>query len=100
MLARLLLLATLAAASTASADDRPLFAPLVRPEPKIIRLLAPPATLDLDALQQFEAASGYQIAYDAYAGALDLAENAGEVMVGVARRDGFGHSCSLLSYAM
>ena len=44
-----------------------------RPPPKIVRLLAPPAVLDLDALQAFEAESGYQVAYDAYEGALDLA---------------------------
>ena len=34
----------------------------------------PPATLDLAALQEFEAESGDQVAYDAYEGATDLAE--------------------------
>ena len=36
-------------------------------------MLAPPAVLDLDALQAFEGESGYQVAYDAYEGGLDLA---------------------------
>jgi putrescine transport system substrate-binding protein len=55
------------------AEDASPFAPPPPPPPKIVRLLAPPAMLDLDALQTFEAESGYQVAYDAYEGALDLA---------------------------
>jgi putrescine transport system substrate-binding protein len=73
MLARLALLAAGLWASAALAEDVSPFAPPPPPPPKILRLLAPPATLDLDALQAFETESGYQVAYDAYEGALDLA---------------------------
>jgi putrescine transport system substrate-binding protein len=74
MLARLVFLAALAAAPAALADSLSPFAPPPAPAQKIVRLLAPTATLDLDALQEFETASGYQVAYDAYVGALDLDE--------------------------
>ena len=74
MLARLALFAAGLWASAALAEDVSPFAPPPPPPPKIVRLLAPPAMLDLDALQAFEAESGYQVAYDAYEGALDLAE--------------------------
>ena len=73
MLARLALLAAGLWASAALAENASPFAPPPPPPPKIVRLLAPPALLDLDALQAFEAESGYQVAYDAYEGALDLA---------------------------
>jgi len=73
MLARLALLAAGLWASAALAENASPFAPPPPPPPKIVRLLAPPATLDLDALQAFEEESGYQVAYDAYEGALDLA---------------------------
>jgi len=73
MLARLALFAAGLWASAALAEDASPFAPPPPPPSKIVRLLAPPATLDLDALQAFEAESGYQVAYDAYEGALDLA---------------------------
>ncbi len=73
MLARLALLAAGLWASAALAQDASPFAPPPPPPPKIVRLLAPPAMLDLDALQAFETESGYQVAYDAYEGALDLA---------------------------
>ena len=72
--ARLALLAAGLWASAALAEDGSPFAPPPPPPPKVVRLLAPPAVLDLDALQAFEAESGYQVAYDAYEGALDLAE--------------------------
>ena len=72
--ARLALLAAGLWASAALAEDASPFAPPPPPPPKIVRLLAPSATLNLDALQAFEAASGYQVAYDAYEGAPDLAE--------------------------
>jgi putrescine transport system substrate-binding protein len=73
MLARLVLFAAGLWASAALAEDASPFAPRPPPPPKIVRLLAPPAMLDLDALQAFEAESGYQVAYDAYEDALDLA---------------------------
>ena len=73
MLARLTLLAVGLWASAAAAQNASPFAPPPPPPAKIVRLLAPPAMLDLDALQAFEAESGYQVAYDAYEGALDLA---------------------------
>jgi putrescine transport system substrate-binding protein len=74
MLARLTLFAVGLWASAALAQNSSPFAPPPAPPPKIVRLLAPPAVLDLDALQAFEGESGYQVAYDAYEGALDLAE--------------------------
>ncbi len=72
--ARLALSAAGLWASAALAEDVSPFAPPPPPPPKIVRLLAPPATFDLTALQAFETKSGYQVAYDAYEGALDLAE--------------------------
>ena len=60
-------------ASAALAENASPFAPPPAPAPKIVRLLAPPAMFDLDALQGFEDEGGYQIAYDAYLGPLDLA---------------------------
>jgi putrescine transport system substrate-binding protein len=74
MLARVVFLAVLAAASGAHADDSSPFAAPSAPTVKIVRLLAPPATLDLAALQEFESESGDQVAYDAYEGAANLAE--------------------------
>jgi putrescine transport system substrate-binding protein len=74
MLARFALFAAGLWASAALAEEASPFAPPPPPPPKIVRLLAPPAMLDLDALQAFEAESGYQVAYDAYEGAPDLAE--------------------------
>ena len=73
MFARLALFVAGLWASAASAEDVLPFAPPPPSSPKIVRLLAPPATLDLDALQAFEKESGYQVAYDAYEGAPDLA---------------------------
>jgi putrescine transport system substrate-binding protein len=73
MLARLALLGVGLWASAALAQNASPFAPPPPPPPKIVRLLAPPAMLNLDALQAFEGESGYQVAYDAYEGALDLA---------------------------
>jgi putrescine transport system substrate-binding protein len=72
-LARLALIAAGLWASAALAEDVSPFAPPPPPPPKIVRLLAPPAMFDLTALQAFESKSGYQVAYDAYEGALDLA---------------------------
>ena len=72
-LARLVVLAAGLWASAALAQNATPFAPPPPPPAKIIRLLAPPAMFDLDALQAFEGESGYQVAYDAYEGALDLA---------------------------
>jgi putrescine transport system substrate-binding protein len=74
MLARFALFAAGLWTSAALAEEASPFAPPPPPPPKIVRLLAPPAMLDLDALQAFEAESGYQVAYDAYEGAPDLAE--------------------------
>ena len=74
MLARLALLAAGLWTSAALAEDVSPFAPPPPPPAKIVRLLAPPAVFDLDALQDFERLHGYQVAYDAYEGALDLAE--------------------------
>jgi putrescine transport system substrate-binding protein len=73
-LARLALIAAGLWASAAMAEEVSPFAPPPAPPPKIVRLLAPPAMFDLAALQTFESESGYQVAYDAYEGALDLAE--------------------------
>jgi putrescine transport system substrate-binding protein len=73
MLARLAALAAGLWASAALAENASPFAPPPPPPVKIVRLLAPPAMLDLDALQAFEDESGFQVAYDAYEGALDLA---------------------------
>ena len=72
-LARIALVAAGLWASAALAEDVSPFAPPPPPPPKIVRLLAPAAMFDLTALQAFEAESGYQVAYDAYEGALDLA---------------------------
>jgi putrescine transport system substrate-binding protein len=68
-----LAVAGLCASATLAAETSP-FAPPPAQAPKIVRLLAPPAVMDVDALQGFEAESGYQVAYDAYEGAADLAE--------------------------
>jgi len=73
MLARSALFAAGLWASAALAQNASPFAPPPAPAPKIVRLLAPPAMLDLDALQAFEAESGFEVAYDAYEGAPDLA---------------------------
>lgn len=73
MPARLALVAAGLWASAALAQNASPFAPPPPPPAKIVRLLAPPAVLDLDALQAFQDESGYQVAYDAYEGALDLA---------------------------
>ena len=72
--ARFALLAAGLWTSAAFADGSSPFAPPAAPAPKIVRLLAPPALFDVGALQAFEAESGYQVAYDAYDGAPDLAE--------------------------
>jgi putrescine transport system substrate-binding protein len=74
MLTRLVLVAAAGLwAFTAEAQNATPFAPPPPPPAKIIRLLAPPAMLDLETLQAFEGESGYEVAYDAYEGALDLA---------------------------
>ena len=68
-LAIALALARGACAETAS----PFIAPAA-PKPKIVRLLAFADYFDTQALDAFERDSGFQIAYDAYSGADDLAQ--------------------------
>ena len=74
MFVRLAVIAVGLWASAALAEGASPFAPPPAPAAKIVRLLAPPALLDLEALQAFEQETGYQVAYDAYVGAPDLAE--------------------------
>jgi putrescine transport system substrate-binding protein len=68
-LAMVLGLARSACAEAAS----PFIAP-APPKPKIVRLLAFADYFDARALEAFERASGFQVAYDAYRGGADLAE--------------------------
>lgn len=42
------------------------FAPPAKPQPKVVRLLAPPGLSSAGALQAFEQESGIAVAYDAY----------------------------------
>ena len=74
MFVRLAVIAAGLWASAALAEGASPFAPPPAPAAKIVRLLSPPALLDLEALQAFEQETGYQVAYDAYLGAPDLAE--------------------------
>ena len=53
-------------AEPAFADAPSPFVPPTRPKPKIVRLLAYTEYFDPRALEEFERASGYSVAYDAY----------------------------------
>ena len=66
IVAPLVAAAALAWAQAALADDGSPFMPPPAPKPNIVRLLAPPDYFDPQTLEEFERASGYQIAYDAY----------------------------------
>jgi len=66
--------ATTAFAQVALAQSASPFMPPAPPKPKIVRLLALPDYFDTRALEEFERASGYQVAYDAYDGPVDVAD--------------------------
>jgi len=74
MIRRLVLAAAMAFAPAAFAQSASPFIPPAAPKPKIVRLLALADYFDAQALQEFERASGYQVAYDAYDGAADVAD--------------------------
>jgi putrescine transport system substrate-binding protein len=74
MIRTLILAAAMAFAQAAFAENASPFVPPAAPKPKIVRLLAQPDYFDAQALEEFERASGYQIAYDAYDGPADIAE--------------------------
>ena len=74
MIRPLILAAAIAFAQGAFAQSASPFIPPPAPKPKIVRLLAPAEYFDTQALEEFERASGYQVAYDAYAGAADVAD--------------------------
>ncbi len=63
-IAALLVLIALRGAARAEGVDP--FRPPPPPTPRIVRLLAPPEYFDRAALDEFERASGYAIAYDAF----------------------------------
>lgn len=63
----------MAFARPAVADAASPFIAPAAPKPKIVRLLALADYFDTRALEAFERTSGFQIAYDAYGGAADLA---------------------------
>ena len=64
----------MAFAQGAFAQSASPFIPPAPPKPKIVRLLALADYFDTQALEEFERASGYQVAYDAYDGPADVAE--------------------------
>jgi putrescine transport system substrate-binding protein len=66
MIRRLVLAAAIAFAPAAFAQSASPFIPPAAPKPKIVRLLALADYFDTQALEEFERASGYQVAYDAY----------------------------------
>ena len=53
-------------ASDALAQSASPFLPAAAPKPKILRLLAPTEAIDAGLLADFERASGWAVAYDAY----------------------------------
>jgi len=72
---RLALAAAAAAfAQAAFAQGASPFVPPAPPKPNIVRLLALADYFDTEALEEFESASGYQVAYDAYDGAPNFAD--------------------------
>lgn len=74
MIRLLVLAAAMAFAQAAFAQNASPFIPPAAPKPKIVRLLAPADYFDTQALEEFERASGYQVAYDAYDGPADVAD--------------------------
>ncbi|MGD0564595.1 MAG: extracellular solute-binding protein [Roseiarcus sp.] len=74
MIRRLVLAAAMAFAQGAFAQSASPFIPPAAPKPKIVRLLALPDYFDTQALEEFERASGYQVAYDAYDDPADVAD--------------------------
>lgn len=74
MIRPLILAAALAFAQGAFAQSGSSFIPPPAPKPKIVRLLAQPEYFDAEALEEFERASGYQVAYDSYGGPADVAD--------------------------
>ncbi|MFZ1963701.1 MAG: hypothetical protein WAU78_09620, partial [Roseiarcus sp.] len=68
MIRPLILAAAMAFAHGALAQSVSPFIPPAAPKPKIVRLLALADYFDTQALEEFERASGYQVAYDAYDG--------------------------------
>lgn len=74
MIRWLVLAAALVFARGASAQSASPFIAPAPPKPKVVRLLALADYFDAQALEDFERESGYQIAYDAYAGPADLAD--------------------------
>jgi len=70
----LVLAAALAFASGAVAQTATPFIAPAAPKPKIVRLLAPADSFEQRTLDEYERVSGFQVAYDAYVGAADLAE--------------------------
>jgi putrescine transport system substrate-binding protein len=74
MIRLLMLAAAVAFAPAAFAESVSPFIPPPTPKPKIARLLALPDYFDTEALEEFERASGYQVAYDAYDGPADVAD--------------------------
>jgi putrescine transport system substrate-binding protein len=71
---RILAVAVVALAGTGSAlaQTPAPFAPPTSGKPKIVRLLAYPGFFDPHAFEAFEKATGYAVAYDAYALALEI----------------------------
>ncbi len=74
MIRGLVLAAAMAFAHGAFAQSASPFIPPAAPKPKIVRLLALADYFDTQALEEFERASGYQVAYDAYDGPADVAD--------------------------
>jgi len=74
LIRRLVLAAAMAFAQGAFAESASPFIPPAAPKPKIVRLLALADYFDTQALDEFERASGYQVAYDAYGGPADVAD--------------------------
>ncbi|HEY1945053.1 MAG TPA: extracellular solute-binding protein [Roseiarcus sp.] len=68
------LAAALALAPAAYGETSSPFIAPAPPKPKIVRLLAFGGAFDMKALQEFEQEAGFEVAYDAYDGAADLAQ--------------------------
>ncbi len=74
MIRPLIMAAAMAFAQAAVAESVSPFIPPAAPTPKIVRLLALADYFDAQALEEFERASGYQVAYDAYDGPAGVAD--------------------------
>lgn len=74
MIRGLVLAAAMAFAQGVFAQSASPFIPPAAPKPKIVRLLALADYFDTQALEEFERASGYQVAYDAYDAPADVAD--------------------------